>query len=297
MLQLKTLVPAVLCLLSLPAISQDFQKDFKELLVKRDTAGQRKLLTDWEAAHPNDPELFIACFNYYARKSKTEIVSINGDYKHGESFQLTDSTGKSVGFLGSTVSYNPAILQNGFDCIDKGIAMYPTRLDMRFGKVYMLGETENFAAFAETVVATVDYNFKVGHAWLWGNGEPLDNPQEFLLNAIQEYVTTIYNTGDDSLLIYMRQISEAVLKYHPDDVESLDNVALTYLIAGDPDKALPYLLRAESVAPQDVIVLNNIAEAYKRKNDKRNAKDYYNKIIKYGNKDEVARAKEDLKNL
>lgn len=50
----------------------------------------------------------------------------------------------------------------------------------------------------------------------------------------------------------------------PNHVESLNNVALTYLVAGNYDKALFYLLRDETLAPKDVIVLNNIAEACKR---------------------------------
>jgi tetratricopeptide (TPR) repeat protein len=95
----------------------------------------------------------------------------------------------------------------------------------------------------------------------------------------------------------MRQISEVVIKNYPDHAESLSNIALTYLITGEYDKALPFLLRAEKVAPKDVVVLNNIAEAYKRKGNKANAKTYYEKVIKYGNKDEVEDARQKMKGL
>jgi tetratricopeptide (TPR) repeat protein len=94
-----------------------------------------------------------------------------------------------------------------------------------------------------------------------------------------------------------RSISEAVIKYYPDHVESLSNIALTYLIAGDYDKAIPYLLKAEKAAPTDVIVLNNIAEAYKRKGDKTNAKAYYEKIIKFGNKEDIEDARRKIESL
>ena len=114
---------------------------------------------------------------------------------------------------------------------------------------------------------------------------------------MQEYVITLYNTKNDSLLPNMRQISEAVLKYYPDHVESLANVALTYVVIGQYDKGLPYLLKAEKIAPKDIIVLNNIAEVFLRTNDNPNAKIYLNKIIKYGNKEEQAQAKERLKQM
>jgi tetratricopeptide (TPR) repeat protein len=114
---------------------------------------------------------------------------------------------------------------------------------------------------------------------------------------MQDYVGTIYNTEDDNLLPLMRKISETVLKYHPDHVESLSNIALTYLIAANYEKALEYLLRAEIIAPKDIIVLNNIAQTYFRKKDNANAKIYYEKIIKFGNAEEAADAKEKLKAL
>jgi tetratricopeptide (TPR) repeat protein len=293
----KTFFTVSFCLISLLTLGQDFQKKFKDLLAKDDTVEQRKLLANWETTNSKDPELFIAYFNYYARKSMTELVSLGDDKKDDQSLLITDSTGKSVGYIGSSVRYNPVILQKGFDYIDKGISLYPSRLDMRFGKIYMLGQAENFSEYTHTVVETIDYANKIQNAWLWSNGEPLDSPKEFLLNSMQSYIMTIYDTEDDSLLPYMREISETVLKYYPNDVESLDNVALTYLIVEDYDKALSYLLRAETIAPQDAIVLNNIAEAYKRKHDGINAKKYYEKVIKYGNEEEVERAKEELKKL
>jgi tetratricopeptide (TPR) repeat protein len=265
---------------------------FKPLLQKQDTAGQIKLLRAWEASNPKDPEMFIAYFNYYAQVSAAEVVSIDANKKPGGAFVLTDSGGsKPVGYLSSSVKYNAAILQKGFDYIDAGIALYPARLDMRFGRIYMLGQVENYAEFAKTIIETINYGHTINDAWLWKDGKPLEDAKNFFLTSMQTYVTTIYNMENDSLLPLMRQISEAVLQYNPAHVESLANVALTYLIAGEYDKALEYLLRAEKVAPKDVVVLNNIAEAYKRKGDRANAKTYLQKVIKFGTTDE----QEDIK--
>ena len=121
--------------------------------------------------------------------------------------------------------------------------------------------------------------------------------EEFFVNTLQEYVVAIYNTENDDLLPYMRQVSESVLKYMPNHVESLSNVALTYLITKEYDKALPYLLKAEGQSPKDIVILNNIAVAYAAKKDKVNAKAYYEKIIKHGNREEVENAKNKIKAL
>ena len=277
---------------------QDFQKTFKELSQKKDTAGQSKLLKEWEVADPKDPELYIACFNFYVTKSMEAAISLDRNPKNDQSFQLSDTgSGKPAGYMNFSTNYNSKLLQKGFDYIDKGIAIHPTRLDMRFGKIYMLGEAESYEMFTKVIIETIDYDNGIKNAWLWKEGKSLEDAKEFFLGSIQDYIATIYNTENDDLLPNMRQISETILKYDPNHVISLANVALTYIIKEDYDKALPYLLKAEKIDPKDIIVLNNIAEVYVRKNDHPNAKIYYEKIIKNGSKEEADDAREKLKKL
>ena len=281
---------------ALACYSQDFRKRFKDCATNGDTVGMAKALKEWEAAAPKDPEMFIGYFNYYVRMASREEVSL-GPNNRGQGFQLTDSTGKAVGYLNSSVNYDSRLLQEGFSYIERGISLHPTRLDMRFGKVYMLGKAENYGAYTKTIKETIQYGNTIKNAWLWKEGKPLENPKTFFLNTVQEYQRNIYNTENDDLLPYMREIGEEVLKYYPDHVESLANVAITYLIIGNYDNGLPYLLKAETVSPKDIVVLNNIAQVYLRKNDNTNAKVYLQKIIKYGNKDEAQVAKEQMKEL
>ena len=288
-----------LCIfLSVCAIAQqDFQKNFKELSAKNDTAAQSKLLKEWETAKPKDPELYIAYFNFYVKKSSEELITLDEKPKK-ESFQLSDTgNGKPVGYLNFSTRYRSDILQKGFDYIDKGITLHPGRLDMRFGKIYMLGEAENYDMFTEVIIETIDHGNNIKDAWLWKEAKPLEDAKQFFLSSMQDYISTLYNTENDDLLSNMRQISEAILKYNPDHVISLANIALTYIITEDYDNGLPYLLKAEKIDPKDIIVLNNIAEVYVRKKDNPNARIYYEKIIKIGSKEEAGDAREKLKRL
>jgi len=277
--------------------SQNFKQQFHEAAEKSDTAAERKVLSSWATANGKDPELFIAYFNFFEQKARQEIITLGANNNGAPAFRFTDSTGKTAGYISSSKKYNTAILAQGFDYINQGLALYPQRLDMRFGKIYMLGECEDWSAFAQTIVEAIDYGNTINNAWLWKDGKPLDDGKEFFLSSLQDYVTTIYNTENDSLLPYMRQISAEVLKFYPQHVESLSNVALTYIIAGEYDKGLEYLLKAEVVNNKDVIVLNNIAAAYNKKGDKAKAKEYYEKIIKYGTKEEASDAKQRIKKL
>src|SRR5580765_5015754 len=100
------LIAACLCLVSSFSFSQNFQTQFKDLFEKKDTLGQEKLLKQWEAAAPEDAELFIAYLNFYSRKSMREIVELNSKKKDGDYLELTDSTGKTVATIGSDIYYD-----------------------------------------------------------------------------------------------------------------------------------------------------------------------------------------------
>lgn len=280
------------------ALSQDFAKNFKMLQDKEDTTAQKKLLQKWESSSPKDPEMFIAWFNYYAQQSIQNNIQFDSESAGKNSIELTDTaSGKHVSFMNFSSHYDSETLQKGFDYIERGLVLYPSRLDMRFGKIYMLGEAENFPLFTSTLTETIDYSNKIDNKWLWKDGKPVEDGKKFFLGSIQDYVMTIYNTENDDLLPLMRKISETMLKYYPQHVESLSNVAITYMVAKDYDKGLQYLLPAEKIAPNDVIVLNNIAVAYRNKKENAKAKEYYEKIKKTGTADDIRDANEQIKKL
>ncbi len=279
------------------ASAQDFNKQFLSLTEKNDSSGVVKLLARWEQSKPKDPELFIAYFNYYVGRSTKEVISIGGAQKGNESLALENAkTGEQAGFINSEIAYNEKLVNQGLAYLDKGLALYPNRLDMRFGKIYMLGKIEDYKAFTNQVKDAIDYNAQIHSKWLWKEGKPLDDAENYFLTSVQDYVTTIYNSGDGQLPL-MREISENVLKYYPRHIESLSNVAVSYMVAGDLNKGLEYLLKAETINPKDVVVLNNIAEAYHRKKDKPNALLYYQKMIKAGTKEDIEFAREQIKKL
>ncbi|MCX6146076.1 MAG: tetratricopeptide repeat protein [Candidatus Kapabacteria bacterium] len=283
--------------LFLSAAGQNFKEQFNDLYNKKDTVGEKKLLAQWETKKQNDPELYVAYFNYYVQKSMTEMIGLEHEQKGEHSLQLTDSTGKVAGYMNDMVVYADKDLQKGFDYIDKGIKMFPNRLDMRFGKVYMLGKKENYMEFTDEIIKTIDYSNTNKNTWLWADDKPQKDPKEFMLGSIQDYVLQLYNTNDDKLLDNMKRISETVLKYYPDHVESLSDLSIVYMINKDYDKALEQLLKAEKIAPSDYIVLMNIAEAYKRKGDNENAIIYYEKVVKVDDADIKADAKKKIDEL
>jgi len=278
----------IVILISQIALSQDYQSEFQKFCETNDTINQLKILIKWQSEFPKDAELYTSYFNYHCMKSREELIALTTDQPNGESLVLKDSLNQNAGFLGSQIHYNQTELKKGFKKIDEGIKLYPNRLDMRFGKIYMYGQIPDWENFTLEILKTIEYSAKNKNNWTWTFNEKFDgNDKEFLL-SIQDYQYQLYNTGKDSLLKNMREIALKVLEYYPNHVESLSNLSVTYLLTGEYEKGIEALLRAEKINPKDYIVLGNIAQGYKLKGDKKKAIEYYEKTAEFGDE----RAKE-----
>ncbi|MBL4643416.1 MAG: tetratricopeptide repeat protein [Flavobacteriaceae bacterium] len=281
-------------LISQIGFSQDYQSEFQKYCQTNDTINQLKVLTEWNLANPKDAELYTSYFNYHFMKSKQEILVMSKDEPNGESLILKDSLNKTAGFLESKIHFDQKELEKAISKIDQGITLYPNRLDMRFGKIYVLGEVSDWKNFTSEIQKTIEYSAKNENNWTWTNNEKYDGGEKEFLLDIQNYQLQLYNTGNDDLLKNMREIANTVLEFYPNHIESLSNLSITYLLTGEYDKGIEPLLRAEKINPKDYIVLGNIAQGYKLKGDKKKAIEYYKKTVEYGDDRAIEFAKQQI---
>ncbi|GAA4280385.1 hypothetical protein GCM10022260_08060 [Gaetbulibacter aestuarii] len=293
----KTFKTLLVILISQIAFSQDYQKEFQNYFEANDTLNQLKTLKKWESINPKDAELFTSYFNYHFMKSRVEGIVFTKEQPKGESIEIKDSINQNAGYLEGQIHYKQSELLKGLKKIDEGIALYPNRLDMRFGKIYVYGQTMDWENFTSEILKTIDYSAKNNNEWTWTNNLSYDGgEQEFLLD-IQNYQLQLYNSGNDELLKNMRQIANKVLQYYPDHIESLSNLSITYLLTGDYDNGIEVLLRAEKISPQDYIVLGNIALGYRQKGNKEKAIAYYEKVVEFGDEEAREFAKQQIAEL
>jgi len=213
-------------LFSAPVFAQDFKAKFDKYCQEGDTTKQLETLINWELEDPRSPALFTSYFNYYFLNSRQEILSMTTEEPQGESLALQDSTGETAGYIGGGFYYKQEVFNKGLEKIDQGIALYPDRLDMRFGKAYALGQAEDWQRFTDEIVKAIQYSSKNDNQWTWANNAKKENGKEFFLSSLQDYQVTLYNTGSDDLLVNMRTIAQEVLKYYPNHIESLSNLSL-----------------------------------------------------------------------
>lgn len=277
--------------------SQNFQSDFNNYFQKNDTLNLKITLEKWEKENPKDSELYTSYFNYYFQKSKKEVLSLSKKQPNGESLILKDSVNQTAGYLGSEVLYNDIDIQNAFNRIDKGIKLFPNRLDMRFGKIYALGVIEDWKNFTIEIIKTIKYSNINKNQWTWTNNIKKENGKDFLLSSLQNYQVQLYNTEQDELLVNMQNIALEILKLYPENVESYSNLSITYFLTNQFEKGIVELKKAEKINPKDYIVLSNIAHGYKLIGNNENAIEYYEKAIKYGDDYTIDFAKKEIAKL
>ena len=300
MTKLTTTIFCVLTLICCQTQGQTFRQQFNELVSKNDTVKQVALLGKWEKSNSNDPELYVAYFNFYVNKSTKEMVALGNNPKGKDALEIKNDDSKkggTVGFIYDDTHYDTNLLNKGFQYIDKGIEKFPNRLDMRFGKIFMFGKTENYEKFTTEIIKTVEYSDVNKNFWTWTDNKPQDNPKDFMLSSIQSYQLQLYNTEKDELLDNMKRIAETILKYYPNHIESLSNISIVFMLQKQYDRAIEPLLKAEKLNPKDFIVLGNIAQAYKLKGDNKNAIKYYELTEKWGDEQSKRYAKGQIKAL
>lgn len=275
---------------------QGYYERFKKLSGDKDSVGQKGLLQEWEKKDSNDPELYTCYFNYYVQKSMSEMIRLDATPGAGRDLQVTDSINQVVGYIYGETSYNPKYLKLAFEIVDKGIAKFPDRLDMRFGKVHMLGEISNYESFTDEIVKSIDYSARNKNNWKWTMNESVKEPKDFLLDNIQTYINRLFDLGDGQAQ-NIRRIAETTLKCYPDHVISLSNLGISYIFESNYTKALEPLLAAEKKSPKDHIILGNIAYVYANLKDSRKAIEYYEKVIQFGDDNSRRFAEQQLKEL
>jgi tetratricopeptide (TPR) repeat protein len=292
------------------AFGQTIYDQFNKAIQNDDTAQMTTLIRQIQASDDVSPERYIAEFNYYFHISDRSEGPINMSVELPDDegvttwYTLKDSTGAVSGYIYGIERYDRPTADSGLTAINKGIERYPDRLDMRFGKIHVLGKLKDWQGYTDEILQVIERTKVNNKQWVFPNNtEPADT---ILIYSILEYEKDLFDQcklkeeskmQDAVLLGYMRDIATHMLELYPKDIFSMNIMAVTYNAAGNLNNALIWLKKAEQIAPKDVIVLSNLADTYHNMGDYANEKKCLKKILKYGDEDAKAYAKYYLKQL
>lgn len=238
---------------------QSFKNVFRKALAEKKLAEAKEILLAWDYEDRNDPELYSSYFNYYTLKS-LEKDTLNHDRKYAD----------------SALYY-----------ISAGINMFPTRLDMRIAKIYMLSNLKEFEKLTDETLQLIDYSKKIENNWKGEDFRLIDVPRTVMEGAVQDFQEILFARDDSTLFDNIRRISESMIKHYPDYEQSWINISTLHTINREYDKSLEALKNAEKINPKNAFLLYNMAFIYKIKGDKTNAKKYFQMTIAHVDRKEI----------
>lgn len=268
---------AVGCIaVGLTICAQDFRNSFYELIGNEKFEQADSLLGEWAKSTPSDPEIFPARFNYHLNRAHQSYLYISGDtMPDGEALFLSDSTGTPAGSIQETTRWNDSLVYLGIEAIDKGIEMFPDRLDFRFGKASALIFIENWPELIKTSAAILERGKANDCKWQFTDGEQYDTERgtEIMLEGIHSYESALAENDDAGTLIDMN------LSYYPKDHVALTLKGAIAYEAGDKAKAIEYTEQALGAAPDDPLISCNLAYMLLERGDEKRALALYKSIV------------------
>ncbi len=218
--------------------SEMYQRRFTHHLKSIELDSLQQLVKEWRNDLPNDPEGFVATFNFYLLKSSQE--------------ELQDDV---QSFSDSKKIY----VDSALEVLDTALSFFPKRLDMHMGYIYTLGQNEYWNKYTPRILSLLEKaKLSDYEGWLWSSDRPIGKEtKSFIIESILDYQYTLYNAYSDSLLLDLRKIALAILSVHPHNVDQLNLMALSYSEMKDYNQAYKWIRKAIEVAPTEVEVQQN----------------------------------------
>jgi tetratricopeptide (TPR) repeat protein len=225
-----------------------------------DMVKAEKALHEWDLADANDPELYVAYFNFFTYKSmEKDSVNLDKQFAH-----------KAIEF------------------ISEGVDRFPSRFDMRIVKIYMHARLGEFNAFTEDVLKLIEFSVKIDNQWKSEGFRLITEPYAIFSGAVAEFQKVLFRQNNNVCNKYVIKISETMIKYYPKNVQSYVNISTAYIETKEYDKSIDALLKAREKEPNNVSLMYKLAYVYKLNGDKLNAKALFDLTVKSASeKDEI----------
>lgn len=260
-----------LLLAAAPAVAQTFPIDYRRAAQAQDTAKQRRVLAAWQLKEPNNPDRYVAQFNYLLRKSYRVVVSTAPAAGRGVALQKQD--GSAAGSLSE--GYEPRLLEAARNTLREGIRLAPDRLDMRFGLAKTYEMTHEPAQEVQVLREALAARKASGQPWRWQEGKPLPRPEAvFLPENLEEYMLPYWQADTPEDAEVARQLAELVSEYYPESSLGPFNLAMYHSLHGQEDKAYALYQRANASKPNDWQTLANLTRLAINLNHKTEAQQY-----------------------
>lgn len=254
---------------------EDFAMQLKAMSSSSPAKDIQAFIKDSYEANQNDPAYYVASANYWWNLSLAPNISTKPSEK-GDFVVADPKTGKEVGSMSTEGRVNPQVPDNAVQLLREALKRFPNRIDIGMGLAYMLRELHKQKDCLDVLLQVLQNAEKNPTELQWKNGEPLPKlPNIYIPELMQGYTGSFYRleTKEDDALCH--SLCEAIIHAYPDHLYAYNIIAALCSANKDEQGCAKYLLIAYQKAPNDSIVILNLANTYRRLGDKKEAERYY----------------------
>lgn len=264
---MKGILLASLLLCGTAVMAQEGQTDFKKEYNRQVShvgvsgLGVKSIIDRWQAAEPDNPEVYIARFQYCLDISKVDgNVIARSEKKYlgmDPVLALKDSLGNDVFYYQETL-YDDAVFSDAMYALDQAIALKPEEMLYQFYKITSLLDFEKDSPdiTADEILRLID-RYSANSGKYTYAGEPC--PEEIFCQGVGEYCYRLFTIGSPASYSYFYTISNRMSKLYPGNTLFIDNIGSYWLVArNNSKKALQFYKKALKIDPTDQVARANI---------------------------------------
>ncbi len=256
------------------------------------------LVSQWEKAQPQDPDLYVAKFNLILSEAGTLAVSTK-PAAQGDMSIKDPKTGQEVGSIGAG-GYNPLKVKQAMEVLRKGLALAPNRLDIRFGLAKAAELSDDAQPQYQILSEALAWRQSAaGQPWRWRDGGPLPAPEaEFVAGSIEEYMMPYWQRGTMESYQHGLALSELLLKYYPASSLGYFNKGNYYAFTRKDAEAYKWFAKADKLNPDDPQNINNLLRISLNLKNKAAAQGYLARLCHYADfKNDCQHYTDEIKKL
>jgi tetratricopeptide (TPR) repeat protein len=287
-IEMKKFWTTIICTLALSGFvhASDYYNRYMSMMERNEIEQLPSVLNAWQKASPNDIEMHIAYYNYYQNKARTEVPTMG---------QLPDGT---MGIY-NNVQWDKENVRLAIHHLDKALGINPLRMDVYFGKCWILGETEQFSELSKIVIDLLGRLKTEKREWLWSLNEPLKNMSANITQDVQgvlsNHFMTLYYASSN--LSHSMKIAEAEVAHFPKSVLSWSHLGMCFDKEKKYKDAQKAYLSGLKINKDDHVLIYNLGYSYELDGNKSAAQTQYKKLTTFNNPQIVSMGNKGLDRL
>lgn len=147
--------------------------------------------------------------------------------------------------------------------IAEAVKLYPNRIDLHHAKISTAIALEDAKATQAAVLDFIEQARSNGYKWHVYNDylTTVAEGKEATVSSFNTFANLYRNFPYGEGEVYLKAISEGYLSLDPECVDALNYAAISYM-DNNPHKALQFLLKAQTLQPDDCGTISNLVTTY-----------------------------------